>query len=100
MREELTQFQNQLDAVDRPTPRERIGSGNISPTITQAAGPQVAAKLEIKKQINATIAETAAELCWDSLPAVSPTIPTISCITIMLIAPYSKIDRRPKRSTM
>ena len=30
----LTQFQNQLEAVERPTPRERMGSGKISPTMT------------------------------------------------------------------
>ena len=34
----------QLEAVERPTPRERIGSGKISPITTHAAGPQVVAK--------------------------------------------------------
>jgi len=29
-------FQSQLDAVERPTPRERIGSGKISPITIQA----------------------------------------------------------------
>ena len=40
----MIQFQNQFAAVDRPTPRERIGSGKHSPTMTQPTGPQVAAK--------------------------------------------------------
>ena len=34
-------FQSQFEAVDSPTPLERIGSGKISPTTTQAQGPQV-----------------------------------------------------------
>jgi len=37
-------YQSQLDAVDRATPRDRIGSGKISPITTQAAGPHVVAK--------------------------------------------------------
>ena len=45
--EGLTQFQNQLLAVDKPTPRERMGNGKISPTITHADGPQVIANMEI-----------------------------------------------------
>ncbi len=60
---ELTQFQNQLDEVERATPRERIGRGKISPITTQAHGPQVAAKKDMLKQMNAIIAETAALLC-------------------------------------
>lgn len=40
----LTQFQSQLDAVDRATPRERMGRGKISPMTTQAPGPQALAK--------------------------------------------------------
>lgn len=35
---------HQLEAVDRPTPRDRIGIGKISPMTTQAPGPQVDAK--------------------------------------------------------
>jgi uncharacterized heparinase superfamily protein len=37
----IIQFQNQLLAVESPTPRERMGSGNISPITTHAQGPQV-----------------------------------------------------------
>jgi len=33
-----------LEAVERPTPRERMGMGKISPMTTQAPGPQVEAK--------------------------------------------------------
>lgn len=40
----MMQFHSQLDAVDRPTPRDRIGRGKISPITTQAPGPQVVAK--------------------------------------------------------
>ena len=59
---ELTQFQNQLDAVERPTPRERIGSGKISPTTTHAEGPHDIAKQDILRQMKAIIAEMAAVL--------------------------------------
>ena len=59
-RVQLTQFQNQLDDVEIPTPRERIGSGKISPMTTHAHGPQVAAKNEMLKQMKATMALTAA----------------------------------------
>jgi hypothetical protein len=34
----MIQFQSQLEAVERATPRERMGSGKISPITTQAAG--------------------------------------------------------------
>ena len=44
---ERTQFHSQLLAVDSATPRERIGSGKISPITTQAPGPQVEAKKKI-----------------------------------------------------
>ena len=67
-----TQFQNQLDEVERPTPRERMGSGSISPITTQAQGPQVAAKKEMLKQMKAIIIDTALLLFCDSLPAVTP----------------------------
>jgi hypothetical protein len=43
-REKPTQFHNQLEAVERPTPRDRMGMGKISPMMTQAPGPQVVAK--------------------------------------------------------
>ena len=41
-------FQSQLDAVERATPRERMGRGKISPMRTQAPGPQVEAKKKMK----------------------------------------------------
>lgn len=66
----LTQFQNQFDAVESPTPRERIGRGKISPTTTHAEGPQVIAKQDMFKQIKAIIAATAELLCLDVLPDV------------------------------
>lgn len=47
----MMQFQNQLEAVERPTPRERMGRGKISPTTTQAAGPQVVAKAAMLRQM-------------------------------------------------
>ena len=56
----LTQFQNQLDAVERPIPRDRMGSGKISPMTTQAAGPQVEAKKKMLMQMKAIMALTAA----------------------------------------
>ena len=40
----MIQFQSQLEAVERATPRDRIGRGKISPMQTQAPGPQVEAK--------------------------------------------------------
>jgi hypothetical protein len=61
--------------------------GKISPMTTQAAGPQVAAKKEIFKQINAIMALTAEVLCLSVFPAVAPMIPTINYIMIMPIAP-------------
>jgi hypothetical protein len=33
----MMQFQSQLEAVERATPRERVGRGKISPMTTQAA---------------------------------------------------------------
>ncbi len=41
-------FQSQLEAVERPTPRERMGRGKISPMTIQAPGPQVEAKKKMK----------------------------------------------------
>jgi hypothetical protein len=43
----IMQFQSQLDAVESPIARARIGIGKISPTIDQDAGPQVVAKKKI-----------------------------------------------------
>jgi len=57
-----TVFQSQLDAVERPIPRERIGSGKISPITTHAPGPQVLAKNAIEMQMKAISALTAEEL--------------------------------------
>jgi len=53
-------FHSQLEAVDRATPRERMGSGKISPMTIHAPGPQVEAKKKIKmamKEIWALTAE-------------------------------------------
>lgn len=83
----LTQFQNQLEDVERPTPRDRIGRGKISPTTTHAAGPQVIANVEMKRQIKAIIADTAALLCSLVLPAVTPTMPTMNWATTIKAAP-------------
>ena len=47
-------FQSQFDAVERATPRERIGRGKISPMRTQAPGPQVDAKKKMKMAMKAT----------------------------------------------
>jgi len=40
----MIQFQSQFEEVDKPTARERMGRGKISPITTQAPGPQVVAK--------------------------------------------------------
>ena len=40
----LTQFHSQLEAVDKATPRDRMGRGKTSPMTTQAPGPHVEAK--------------------------------------------------------
>jgi hypothetical protein len=98
MYQPLTQFQNQLLAVDRPTPRDRIASGKISPTMIHAAGPHVMANIEMLMQMNATMHRTAeGSPC---LPAVTPIVPTMSCEIAMQEPPMSKILRRPKRSTI
>ena len=94
----LTQFQNQLDEVEIPTPRALIGRGNISPITTHAHGPQVAAKKEMLKQMKAIIAETAAWLFFEGLPAVTPMIPTMNCMMTIPAPPMMRILRRPKRS--
>lgn len=97
---QLTQFQNQLDEVEIPTPRDLIGRGKISPITTHAHGPQVAAKKEMLKQMKAIIAETAAEFFADCLPAVTPMIPTMNCMMTIPVPPMIRILRRPKRSTV
>lgn len=37
-------FHNQFEAVESPTPRDRMGNGKISPTTTHATPPQQEAK--------------------------------------------------------
>ena len=96
----LTQFQNQLDEVEIPTPRDLIGRGKISPMTTHAHGPQVAAKKEMLKQMNAIMAETAAGSFLDFLPAVTPMMPTMNCMMTIPEPPMMRILRRPKRSTV
>jgi hypothetical protein len=46
-------FQSQFEAVESPTPRERIGRGKISPMRPQAPGPQVEAKKKMKMAMKA-----------------------------------------------
>lgn len=94
----LTQFQNQLLAVERPTARDRIGKGKISPTMIHAAGPQLMANMEMLMQMNAIMHRTAAGSPF--LPAVTPTMPTMNCEITMPVPPANKILRRPKRSTV
>lgn len=96
----LTQFQNQFEDVDSPTPLDRMGNGKISPITTHAQGPHVAAKNEMLKQMKAIMAETALLLCCDSLPAVTPMMPTMNCMMTMPVPPMMRILRRPKRSTV
>ena len=55
-------FQSQLEAVESATPRERIGSGKISPMTIQAPGPHVLAKKNMKMAMKAICALTAAML--------------------------------------
>lgn len=55
----LTVFQSQLDAVDKATPRERMGNGKISPMTIHAPGPQVDAKKKMKMAMKAICALTA-----------------------------------------
>ena len=96
----LTQFQNQLEAVDNPTPRLRIGSGKIYPITTQAAGPQVAAKNMMLMQMKAIMAFTAELLCFSTRPAVTPRMPTMNWAIIMPAPPKMRIFRRPSFSIM
>jgi hypothetical protein len=48
-----------LDEVERPTPRDLIGSGKISPITTHAQGPQVEANIEMLMQMKAIMEATA-----------------------------------------
>jgi hypothetical protein len=73
--------------------------GKTSPTTTHATGPQVTEKKAMLKQIKAIIAETAELLCFSSLPAVTPIMPTMSCDTIIPTAPQIRRLRRPILST-
>jgi hypothetical protein len=82
----LTVFQSQLEAVERPTPRDRTGRGKISPIKIQAPGPHVEAKKKMKMAIKAIWALTAemlfallspAAFKWVWLkPAVTPMMAT------------------------
>ena len=69
-------FQSQFDEVERATPRARMGKGKISPMRTQAPGPQVEAKNEMKMAINLprTRVRTSAAggaNCWRTRPGRS-----------------------------
>lgn len=55
-------FQSQLEAVDRATPRERMGRGKTSPMRIQAPGPQVEANQKMKMAMKAIWALTAGML--------------------------------------
>jgi len=75
-----------------------MGNGKISPTMTQAEGPHVIANIEMLIHMNAIIAAVAAELGFDPLPAVTPTIPTMYCEITIPVPPQSRILRRPNFS--
>ena len=93
----LTQFHSQLEAVESPTPRDRMGRGKISPMTTQAPGPQVEAKKKIYIQMKAISALTAA----GSFPTwLTPTIATMNWQTTMPRAPQIRRGRRPNFSTV
>ena len=64
-------FQSQFDAVESATPRDRIGSGKISPMTTHAPGPQVVAKKKMKIAMKATCALTAPMFCATWRPLAS-----------------------------
>jgi hypothetical protein len=64
----LTVFHSQLEAVDKATPRDRMGSGKISPMTIQAPGPQVEAKKKMKIAMNAICALTAGMLLAMDVP--------------------------------
>jgi hypothetical protein len=99
----IIQFQNQLLAVDRPTPRDRMVRGKISPMTIQAQGPQVVAKTAMFKQMNAIMARVASGLAvWPALflPAVAPIAPTMNCMITIPAAPKTSRGRLPIFSTM
>ncbi len=91
----LTVFQSQFEAVEMATPRERIGSGNSSPTTTQATGPQVTAKKKMLRQMKAIMALTALSSWFSVLPDVTLMMAVASCIKIMPEAPQMSRNRRP-----
>lgn len=64
-------FQSQLEAVERATPRERMGRGKISPMSTHAPGPHVEAKKKMKMAMKAIWALTAGMLLATEVPSAS-----------------------------
>jgi len=64
-------FQSQLEAVERATPRDRIGIGKISPITIHAPGPHVEAKKKIKIEMKAICALTAGMLLATEVPSGS-----------------------------
>lgn len=64
-------FHIQFDAVERATPRDRIGRGKISPIMIHAPGPHVEAKKKMNIAMNAIWALTAGTLFATELPAAS-----------------------------
>ncbi len=111
----LTQFQSQLEAVESATPRARMGSGNISPMTTHAAGPQVVAKKPIYRQVPALMQldivhpdVVEARGSWTYMSTLLatvesgkavPTAATMNSQTTMPAAPTSSSLRRPAVST-
>jgi len=69
--------------VDKPTPRDRIGIGKISPITTQAPGPQVEAKKKMYMQMNAIWTFTTVVLSGRIVPMMA----TINSQTSIPIAP-------------
>jgi hypothetical protein len=90
----IMQFQSQLEAVDRATPRERMGRGKISPILTQAPGPQVDAKKKMYMQMREIWALTAD----GSEPLVTPMMAQMNSQMSMPRAPQMRRGRRPNRS--
>lgn len=105
-------FHNQFDAVDKATPRDRIGRGKISPITIQAPGPQVDAKKKMKMAMNAICALTAEMLsaklrsglagsgCVWLKPTVTPMMATRNWHINMPRAPQKRMVRRPNLSTV
>ena len=106
----LTVFHNQLEAVDKPTPRDRMGRGKISPMRIQAPGPQVEAKKKMKMAMKAIWALTAEMLLarltpsafrWVLLkPTETPMMATRNWQTSIPAAPMTISGRRPNFSTV